>query len=394
MNLFDITIDLFAYLMAFRIRVKGGIKTTLEDVQKDLLQIFREQEMKVRQNPAITSAYDQVRYPLVVFADEVILNSNWEYAQEWEQELLEKRFFETEVGGDRFFELCEEPAVTNPDVASIFYTCLLMGFRGRYEPESEQLRLLKHNIQEKCPHPGKEQQELLCPDAYNVRERKGQKLPSILRWRQIAILLIVLLGILVILDRVIIWDHLTEPVKSISHIAAARLATGELPPPVPLRAKLSQQTPQRPKSISKSKVAHSDLVTPTSGTGGEAKPEPVSNKKVTKKTDHRSHKPEISREKVKKARPVATKKKPKSTSGYTLQVGAFQSKKNAEARVQVLKERGYNPYMVVKTVSSGTRWYLVHMGHYKVGEAKRARKEAAEFSKKEKIEAFVINRVH
>jgi type IV/VI secretion system ImpK/VasF family protein len=107
MNLYDITTELFAYLMAFRLRVDAGVKTTLEEVKKDLLQIFHDQEVKVRQNPALASAYDQVRYFLVVFADEIILNANWEYGREWEKELLERRFFESEVGGDRFFDLCE-----------------------------------------------------------------------------------------------------------------------------------------------------------------------------------------------------------------------------------------------------------------------------------------------
>ena len=131
MNLFDVTSDLFTYLTTFRLRVESGIQTTREEVQKDLLEIFREQEAKVRRNPVLTSSYNHVKYPLVVFSDEVILNSNWEYVSDWEAELLERRFFESEVGGDRFFELCEQLEIGNPDVVSIFYTCLAMGFRGR-----------------------------------------------------------------------------------------------------------------------------------------------------------------------------------------------------------------------------------------------------------------------
>jgi type IV/VI secretion system ImpK/VasF family protein len=392
MDLYDTTLELFAYLMAFRLRVKGGFKTTLEEVQKELLQIFREQEMKVRRNPALTSAYDQVRYPLVVFADEVILNSDWEFAQDWEKELLEQRFFESEVGGDRFFELCEEPAMSNPDVAAIFYTCLLMGFRGRYEPESEQLRILKQNIQAKCPRLNGDQQELLYPEAYHVRERKLQRLPSILRWRQVAILFLVLFGIFIILDRIIIWNYHTEPVKSIGHLAAARLATGELPPPVLLPSKLSQRVP--PRSVSKAESDQPALVLPTSGDGGKRTPEPYNNHKLRVKTDPPAYKPDTNQKREKKALSEGIDKKSKSSSGYTLQVGAFLNKKNAEELVQMLSGRGYNPYMVVDVASSGKRWYLVQMGHYQVGEAKKARKAATEFTEKEHIEAIVINRVH
>ena len=78
MKLYDVTLDLFIYLVTFRLRAATGVKTPLEEVRKDLMQIFREQEAKVQQDSALMPSYNQVKYPLVVFSDEMILNSNWE----------------------------------------------------------------------------------------------------------------------------------------------------------------------------------------------------------------------------------------------------------------------------------------------------------------------------
>ena len=390
MNLYDILTELFTYLMAFRLRVNAGIKTTLEEVQKDLLQIFREQEMKVRQNPALHSAYEQVRYPLVVFADEVILNSDWEYARDWEAELLERRFFESEVGGDRFFELWEEHEMSSPEVAAIYYTCLSMGFRGRYEQESEELRLIKQDIREKCPSPVKDPQAPLCPEAYSVRERRTKRLPSILRWRQIPILFLVLFGIHIILDRIVIWNYLTEPVKNISHLAATLLSTGELPPPVPSHSASTERV--SPLKAPEKKFAHSDLLTPASRVGDKRTPDSSGSHKVRKKIDPRSLEPIVTAEKAKKETPLGVVKKSKSSSGYTLQLGAFSGRENAEELVQILEERGYDPHVVVEVLPSEEKLYRIQMGFYKVGEMAKARKAASDFKKKEHIEAFVINR--
>jgi type IV/VI secretion system ImpK/VasF family protein len=234
MTLNDVAKELFAYLSIFRIQVEAGFKQTSEEVQKELLDIFRRQEVKVRQNPALSNGYNQIRYPLVVFADDVILNSDWEYAGDWGSKLLERRFFETEVGGDRFFELSEDIEMDDPEVASVYCMCLSLGFRGRYEQGAEELRLIKQDLLDKCPYSTGDTEEPLYPQAYASSIMKSHKLPRVLKWRHIAYLLLVLLGIYLTLDRVIIWNYLTASLQEVSTDAAAILETGNLPLPAAL----------------------------------------------------------------------------------------------------------------------------------------------------------------
>ena len=232
MTLYDVVKELFAYMSIFRIRWESGSKMTPEEVEKDLLNIFHQQEIKVRQNPELSVGYNQIRYPLVVFADDVILNSGWEYVGDWGPKLLERRFFETEVGGDRFFELYEDIEMSDPDVASTYSMCLSLGFRGRYEQDAEELRLFKQELLEKFPGFTEEQEELLCPQSYATGIIKSHKLPPLLKWRHVAFLVIFLLGIYLFLDRVIIWNYLTAPLKDVSSNAANVLKMGDLPSPV------------------------------------------------------------------------------------------------------------------------------------------------------------------
>jgi type IV/VI secretion system ImpK/VasF family protein len=230
MELYELVKDLFTYLTAFDLRVEAGADPTREEVKKDLLRIFHQQEIAVRRRSALSKPYSQVRYLLVVFADDIILNSKWQHAGDWESELLERRFFDSDVGGDRFFEICEGPDLDDPEVALICYRCLALGFKGRYEDGSEQLRLLKEELREKCIPTSPAPDALLCPEAYTQTVAGIRKLPVGLKWRHIAVVVLILVAAYLFVDRVIIWNAVAAPLKDVSHRAAVALQVGETTP--------------------------------------------------------------------------------------------------------------------------------------------------------------------
>lgn len=245
MKLYDIVADLFNYLIAFRLRIETGVKTSVDEVQKDLLRIFREQESKVRQNPGLILSYNRVRYALVVFADDVILNSRWEHGRDWAAHLIEWQLFESEIGGDRFFALCEELEANDQEVASIFYICLSMGFKGRYEPEAEELRLIQQGLWDKCNLAAADQDERISPEAYASGEGRSRRLPRILRWRHIAIAVIVLFALFAILDRFVIWRYITDPIGRVGDLSTMGPGMEEGPSPVRWPSAPSRFVPAR-----------------------------------------------------------------------------------------------------------------------------------------------------
>ena len=91
------------------------------------------------------------------------------------------------------------------------------------------LRLFKQELLGKFPDFTEEQAELLCPQSYATGISKSHKLPPLLKWRHIAYLVIIILGIYLVLDRVIIWNYLTAPLQDVSTTASNVLKMGNLP---------------------------------------------------------------------------------------------------------------------------------------------------------------------
>jgi len=409
MNLYDVVNDLFIYLTTFRWRVDAGVTLSLERVQKDLQQIFHVQDVKIRQNPSLASGYNQVKYALVVFADEVILNSEWMNAVEWERDLLELRFFETEVGGDRFFDLCEDLVMDDPEVAAIFYNCLALGFRGRYDPDAEELRQTKQDLLDKCSPTTEAADTKLAPRAYAItRGRKFHKLSAILKWHHIIFIIAMLIGLYVVLDRFIIWHHYTSTINKVRNRAATRLNIGRLPSPSTPAEVLARpiREPHQPSDPALNALADDQLLTSANlKISSQSLPGPV--KAIKKRRsdadtsaisngerqaanvqdDNRSHLKPVAGQ----VRDRAVEDKADIATGYTIQISTGFSKRISEAQIRKYQAKGYAPYLVEDKRPDGRTWWLVRMGHFNVGEIDQARAAAAEFSKKEKAKVFVTN---
>jgi cell division septation protein DedD len=93
---------------------------------------------------------------------------------------------------------------------------------------------------------------------------------------------------------------------------------------------------------------------------------------------------------------VATTKKMKSgrrapasskASGFTIQIKAFRSKGEASGFMQILKERGYKPYLVAADVDGRGRFYRVRLGKFRSLDAAHRRQDA--FEKAENLETIV-----
>lgn len=55
---------------------------------------------------------------------------------------------------------------------------------------------------------------------------------------------------------------------------------------------------------------------------------------------------------------------PPNKNYYSVQVGAFLSKENAENRIALIKEKGYAPYLLKESDSKKRVWYIAHIGKY------------------------------
>ena len=153
MTLFELTRDLFIYLVRFREKAATTAAPPLAEVRGELLRIFSRMDALTKGDLFLQAPYDRVRYILVVFADEVILTSGWEHGGAWQGVLLEKSYYGTAQGGEKFFELAADLERAPQDVVGVFYLCLALGFCGRYAPSDPELQAIKDDLLARLPEP-------------------------------------------------------------------------------------------------------------------------------------------------------------------------------------------------------------------------------------------------
>jgi type IV/VI secretion system ImpK/VasF family protein len=194
-DLFRVTSKLFLFLTSFRRRVRKGLRVELRDAADRLEEIFAEQAREVRDDPRLESLYEKARYPLVVLADEILLHSGWEFAPQWEGQLLEEKHFGTNIGGEKYFSIANELDPEDTELAAILSTGIALGFGGKYRERPEKLsearkRLYRMNAEWLAPLGDK-----ITPEAYQVLPQPARRLSPLLNLYRV---MIVAFGILVL----------------------------------------------------------------------------------------------------------------------------------------------------------------------------------------------------
>lgn len=75
------------------------------------------------------------RYAVTAFIDETISRTDWEGKTQWMQNPLSLECFGDSRAGDEFFNKLEDlrrQADTKSDLLEVYYTCLALGFEGKY----------------------------------------------------------------------------------------------------------------------------------------------------------------------------------------------------------------------------------------------------------------------
>ncbi len=86
----------------------------------------------------------QAKFALVAFLDETIISSSWNQKESWLSEPLQLKLFDTFNAGEEFFNHLRDlrqRTSSNRDILEIYYLCLTLGFKGKYQLQSpENLR--------------------------------------------------------------------------------------------------------------------------------------------------------------------------------------------------------------------------------------------------------------
>ncbi len=175
-ELFRLASPLFLFLVSFRRKVRKGYHVAEPEVRAELEKIVTEMEMKSRRDPRLDVLYQKAKYPLVILADEILLNSDWKASQEWEKNLLEQKHFNTNIGGDKVFQIADEIMHDEVELAVILYTAISLGVKGRYHRQPEKLQEVRSKLYRQMGEYLGDVQNVITPDAYHVTPKPAHRL--------------------------------------------------------------------------------------------------------------------------------------------------------------------------------------------------------------------------
>ncbi len=142
-RLAEIYAPCFTLILQLRASHEFGEAEMLRQRVKDLLD---RSEREASRLGVSSEDLRQAKFTLVAFIDETILSSEWSQKDRWVAKPLQLEFYDRYDAGEEFFVRLEgllAQPTGHADVLEVFYLCMALGFKGRYELyEQERLRIL------------------------------------------------------------------------------------------------------------------------------------------------------------------------------------------------------------------------------------------------------------
>lgn len=129
-------VDCFTDVILFARRMARGDsqEITCEDAKKVFSTLFIESEKTAIEYELDIELYENAKFPIVAFVDEILLCSTWPEKSLWQKASLQRLFFNTTNAGSEFYDKLFELNKFGPDrdVREVYALCLGLGFRGKY----------------------------------------------------------------------------------------------------------------------------------------------------------------------------------------------------------------------------------------------------------------------
>jgi type VI secretion system protein ImpK len=139
MRLTDCFMELMAYVVYFT--KSGAMKQPpYAQVKADVQRLLGKSEEYLKKSSFSPEEYDQARFMICAWTDEMILASPWQNKDLWQREQLQRIFYNTTEAGEEVFERLNGITYEQKSVREVYYLCLSLGFKGRFiHPEDEYL---------------------------------------------------------------------------------------------------------------------------------------------------------------------------------------------------------------------------------------------------------------
>jgi len=183
---------IFEFVIHFKRKLRYGGLADGDQVKFEARQAFRTAEEIARDDPAVERLWhEKAKAMMTYFVDYMMINTEWEGREAWVNNPLEldRDFLDhTEtLGGEHFFNDCDEvqrefeqadrrdrrDKYDLAELLSLYFTCLRLGFKGKYDGFPNELTDYTRRLYSKLPAYAATKGKEMFPEAYkNVEEVK------------------------------------------------------------------------------------------------------------------------------------------------------------------------------------------------------------------------------
>ncbi len=124
-----------AFMLIFHINA-GNDPGHPDQLRKDVTLLLQNLDKQAKRSGYGDEDIKAARYALCALIDETILNSRWEFKDQWADRSLQLEHFGEHMAGERFFDLLERVRQRLPrkvDLLEVFCLVLILGFTGKYK---------------------------------------------------------------------------------------------------------------------------------------------------------------------------------------------------------------------------------------------------------------------
>lgn len=132
--------QLIAYVVIFQSNVATR-QPDCEQVKADVQRLLAQSEKNARAGSFSSEDYDQARFMVCAWVDEVFLGSSWNQKNLWQREQLQRTYYNTTDAGVEVFERLNSLGFHQKDIREVYYLCLSLGFKGRFIHQGDEFLL-------------------------------------------------------------------------------------------------------------------------------------------------------------------------------------------------------------------------------------------------------------
>ena len=124
-----------AFLLIFHI-LGGNDPGHPDQLRKEIQLLLEDLERQAGRHGHPEEDVKAARYAICSLIDEMILNSRWEFKDQWADRPLQLEYFGEHMAGERFFDLLDrirKKGARKADPLEVFCMSLILGFQGKYK---------------------------------------------------------------------------------------------------------------------------------------------------------------------------------------------------------------------------------------------------------------------